>query len=833
MPTNEKSTFSHFFKEDADIIQSIIKGTEDKQPINNIGLAKNIFPKISCHKEVSENEFVAQWRAIRSFFRSGKNASGLSKGMSPVIASPLYTDTLIGTDFPVWIADENFNGDGGCCLSLKEVLINSLDEIISEVGNANILNNSIDRIIHIANKQLSDKPELFRTVINQVLDELAIQLDVTGNESETFKINLNNLRNKLPNNGVLLPYTNNTSFQVLDAAMFATLKRSRIQLTQNLNSLRNQLSDLLRVEEEKNPKKGRTGLSNSIVNFDEVSLMTPSSGSVCMEPERIQRITTVIDQLEGAEALLKQGSFLFIDEILYKNKNIDWENLFENNTIEIYNKGAACASLSTIFNDHIAAWTKLFVAARVGALEVDNAYQADVHNDFFAHFSFENFSTAELINCPHFVMIADDVQLFETELSQLSAMLSNNIPAKVVAVKRNNFGGTDLHTQTELGALMLSHKNIYVAQSTSITPKYLFNNFVDGLNSFSPAFFNVLNVDKQRHQNPYLWTSAAVESRDFPSFTYKGTLGASWGSRFEVDHNPQADLQYPVHELMIVNAKDEEEKINLSFSFADFVALSADNHHYFMQVDSTVWNENLIPLTEYIANNAEDNIAKIPYIWMVDSSNELQKVAVSWDIVLATQERLDFWRFLQENSGINNYHVARAVENAKAQMQEQFNKDIQQLESLHKTEIQSIRDEESEKVMENLTSVLLNIDTTNLAATSATALGTVTSIASATETTENIVEEAPEEEESILSNDPYIDTPLCTSCNECINMNGQLFNYNGDKMAFIADAKAGSFKELVEAAELCPVEIIHPGSPLNPDEADLDDLIDRAAKFNQ
>jgi pyruvate-ferredoxin/flavodoxin oxidoreductase len=64
-------------------------------------------------------------------------------------------------------------------------------------------------------------------------------------------------------------------------------------------------------------------------------------------------------------------------------------------------------------------------------------------------------------------------------------------------------------------------------------------------------------------------------------------------------------------------------------------------------------------------------------------------------------------------------------------------------------------------------------------------------------------------------------------------MNGQLFNYNGDKMAFIADAKAGSFKELVEAAELCPVEIIHPGSPLNPDEADLDDLIDRAAKFNQ
>ena len=51
-------------------------------------------------------------------------------------------------------------------------------------------------------------------------------------------------------------------------------------------------------------------------------------------------------------------------------------------------------------------------------------------------------------------------------------------------------------------------------------------------------------------------------------------------------------------------------------------------------------------------------------------------------------------------------------------------------------------------------------------------------------------------------------------------------------MAYIADAKAGTFSDLVEAAEKCPVKIIHPGSPLNPDEADLDSLVERAAKFN-
>ena len=112
-------------------------------------------------------------------------------------------------------------------------------------------------------------------------------------------------------------------------------------------------------------------------------------------------------------------------------------------------------------------------------------------------------------------------------------------------------------------------------------------------------------------------------------------------------------------------------------------------------------------------------------------------------------------------------------------------------------------------------------------------------------TTENVapalkVKEEKEEEQLeeelednlVLTNDPYIDTALCTSCNECTQKNGVMFKYNADKMAYIADPKAGSFLELIEAAELCPVGIIHPGAPLNSEEANVEELIKRAAKFN-
>ena len=59
-----------------------------------------------------------------------------------------------------------------------------------------------------------------------------------------------------------------------------------------------------------------------------------------------------------------------------------------------------------------------------------------------------------------------------------------------------------------------------------------------------------------------------------------------------------------------------------------------------------------------------------------------------------------------------------------------------------------------------------------------------------------------------------------------------MFGYDANKQAFIKDPSAGAFADLVRAAELCPVSIIHPGKPRNPDEPGLDALLERAKRFN-
>ncbi len=58
-----------------------------------------------------------------------------------------------------------------------------------------------------------------------------------------------------------------------------------------------------------------------------------------------------------------------------------------------------------------------------------------------------------------------------------------------------------------------------------------------------------------------------------------------------------------------------------------------------------------------------------------------------------------------------------------------------------------------------------------------------------------------------------------------------MFVYDERKQAFIKDITAGSYRQLVAAAESCQVAIIHPGKPRDPNEPGLEVLRARAEPF--
>jgi pyruvate-ferredoxin/flavodoxin oxidoreductase len=77
----------------------------------------------------------------------------------------------------------------------------------------------------------------------------------------------------------------------------------------------------------------------------------------------------------------------------------------------------------------------------------------------------------------------------------------------------------------------------------------------------------------------------------------------------------------------------------------------------------------------------------------------------------------------------------------------------------------------------------------------------------------------------------WIETPECTSCDECININPGIFVYNDQGKAIVMNPRGGSFRDIVRAAEKCTAGCLHPGTPPNPSEPDVQKLIKRAEKY--
>lgn len=868
MSNPEKSKISEFFREDQLAIKDFLAGETDQVEIGGAGIIqKETIPMLAPVNEVSEEEAVQYWTRLRSFFRNGDLLASEYKDLSPFLLAPMYTEKLITADYPVWIPSKK---ESGTCSSFKGLVLQALEKFAAKAGEAHIIKDNIDILNQIALRECSGKNKMdFSPAWQEIKNGFKEQLQVKGAEERAFLENLELLGQSLPDQGYLIDFSKETSWHFLSNAISTVNDSIRKRYKDKLSVIISKLKEKLNLESLINTgidpgdeDSGSFSFADKMVNFKEISNMVPKEGSEGLGEDRAKRIAETVSKLEQLKSLMDGSGYIFIEDQLISNSDISWEEIFSPHLVESCNAGTAVISLEKCFSQTITAWEEFIKFKRVAELELKNEYRTNAHDDYFAHFSWEDFSEEEMQACPVFVLIAEDHSLFKHSYHKLISMFSRGIPFKIVAVRSLNQTHMDIKDQknfpvsvAEIGFMMFAHRNIFVHQCTAVTPIELQRGMQDAVQLFTPAFIYLLEETESDATYSYLKMSALVEGRDFPGFTFRGLSGTPWSSRFDIHNNPQQTLDWPKHSRKIKDAGSLEQDWELDFTFPDLLVLDSQLRDQIMAVPNEFWDEDLITVTDYLKNDSVKNIGKVPFIWMIDTSNVLQKVAVSWNLIVAAGKRLDYWRFLQENSGINNILVNKAIERTKAELNASFETRIAAMEEAQQQAVENARTEEAEQVMEHLTSVLLDLDLTSIpdvSSTSGNSGGKVSQNLASTENKdekkdalpkiddqgkslpgkiESSVKEA-EEEEIVLSNDPYIETAMCTSCNECIQRNGVMFKYNSDKLAYLADPKAGTYKDLVEAAEACPVAIIHPGSPLDPSEAGLEELLERAKKFN-
>jgi len=461
-----------------------------------------------------------------------------------------------------------------------------------------------------------------------------------------------------------------------------------------------------------------------------------------------------------------------------------------------------------VFEGHMAKMVEGFKTVRQVEMELAGGYDPEESGNFFAHFNWEQLSEEEWHLCPPVVAMGGDGAMFDIGFQNLSRALMSGKPIKIMIVDTqvySNTGGqactsgfigqvadmspygASKHGKTEsrkeISVIGMAHRTSYVMQGSLSNVTHLLESFIDGLNSRRPALFNVYAVCPPEHgvgdNSAVAQSKMAVESRAFPLFRYNPDLGVTFSECASLEGNPNLESDWISYSLDYLDEQGEKKTLSLPMTFADFALSEGRFAKQFKKAPPETWNDDMVLLADFLKLSEAERDGKFPFIWSVDKKNRLMRVLVSVEMVRSCEERMQFWMQLKDVTG-----VSRPIVNEEA-----------------------IANRVRQELIQKLS--------TGFGISSSDAVQPSTS--------------------TVIAGDyeqVWVDTPECTGCDECININPKVFAYNDMKKVIILNPKAGAYVDLVKAAEKCTAGVIHPGTPWNMSEANLDKLKQRAAKFN-
>jgi len=484
---------------------------------------------------------------------------------------------------------------------------------------------------------------------------------------------------------------------------------------------------------------------------------------------------------------------------------------------------------------------EFFKSVRVAQLELDNRYQESVHDPFFARFDESHLSEEERGLCPPVVLQVRQSKLSSHCAGQLIDILMSGWPFKIVMQVDDLTGDPDefqVRWPARIADLARSLPGVFVMQSPVSALAKVQSGFQAGLRYPGPALFSVYTgiADGGSKLPPYLDSAAANEARLFPAYQCDPSEGSTLAQTMRLLDNPQPQRAWVQESLAVEDPDGERQERDLLFTPADFLLGDSRVAEHFWAVEPAGWHDNMLPLREFLQLQVSDRQNKVPYILAIDGNGGIARVVMTRSVLQVLAESQVRWRKLQEEAGIENSHAQALLAAEQQRMESQLQADIARIQDAHDERLGQSLGELTREIVARIASQLASGATAPQAA--AVAVQSRSSqpapqAAAQAADTELLAEPEQEadEDENLSLDDPYIDTPLCTACDDCTKMSPMVFAYNENKQAYIKDASAGSYKELVLAAEKCPVKIIHPGKPLNPNEDKLDEWIKRAEPF--
>jgi uncharacterized Fe-S cluster protein YjdI len=621
---------------------------------------------------------------------------------------------------------------------------------------------------------------------------------LSSRDDELLRDSLTRLRAALPIDGEVVDCDQTTASRLLRHAWKAVHDQKARRFRSDIDRLIAKLSDILRADlahskeglSAQNLKAAVGTTYRASFDFDALSrVLRDVAPHASLSESRRRRI-------RGLLAVLQSQRFFAManDDEGKSNIGAPYPFTFE-----------SCAGAIAAYRERLPRMIELTKAAAMAELEIAGEYKDSTHDAFFAEFGANGLDPHDADLFPDYLICVRAAEMDAAEADMILEAFSGGLRAKVLVqtddlLEQSPIAGGTLASglrSKQLASMAMGLNWLYVLQSSGSQLFQYRERLFRGLTYPGSALFSVFSgaTGNGASLPPYLNAAAAMESRAFPAFVYDPSAGPDWASRFDLRDNPQVERDWPVHDIVYEDTAHQSMVESVTFTLVDFIACDKRHAHHFARVPNEKRNGSMLPIADFLAGEPTGRPETVPCLLMIDRDDVLQMVIVDDKLIRETRRCADAWRSLQELGGIHNSHAARLLEQEKKAWAEQM-----------------------PPAAEPRTNGQAGPPVTPAVSVAAPAGPAVPAAAE------------PEPAEG-SSDEAYIETARCTSCNECIQINDKMFAYDANKQASIVNPDAGTYRQLVEAAESCQVSIIHPGKPRNPSEPDLDELKKRAELY--
>ena len=428
--------------------------------------------------------------------------------------------------------------------------------------------------------------------------------------------------------------------------------------------------------------------------------------------------------------------------------------------------------------------TDLARAMAAARLEIAGAWDDAAHDIVSTTMDRTPIDPAVQALLPDYLVLVDAGRFDPAEQAALLDMLSAGLPMKVLirtddvldasARGPSHFGFG--FTSRQLVNTAVGLNDVFVLQTPVSHLLTSADDIRSGLAFAGPSVFSVFSgAGGHADLPPYLVAAAALESRAFPAFVCNPSAGTDRAARFSIAGSPEPEADWPTHGVTYETAGHQAARVDVPFTFVDFVLCDGRFSSHFARADSSGDPAHLMTVPEALAGGPADRQPeRVPAVTAVDRANRLTPLIVDNVLVQQARRCRDLWRRLQQLASVGEAETGP-------------------IEGSSRAERVSPREPSGDPGVP--------------------------------------ASERVGGAEGAEPPGPFIETPRCSTCDHCTQVNSRMFAYNENRQAFIADAAAGTYRQLVEAAEGCQVAVIHPGRPRDLNEPGLDELLQRAAAF--